>query len=101
VREVDEMAPQSQTVTEVLAAYRDGTTTREQMLEAMRSYPWKRPESSNPDARFFSETAWENLDYPQIGTVEEIYAAKARGVINLEDELAITRAISSRDHASR
>lgn len=88
--EVPTMARPTTTVTEILTAYRDGAVPREQMLDEMRHYPWKAVESSNPEPNYFSEPAWENLDWPQPGTVQEVYAAEASGVISQDDEDAIT-----------
>ena len=83
------MAPQTTTVTEILTGYRDGALTRDQMLDAMRAYPWKPVQSSNPDPRYFSETAWEDMDWPQFGTVQEISVAEARGALSRGDRDAI------------
>jgi hypothetical protein len=89
------MAPQAQTVTEILTAYCDGAMTRGQMLDAMRTYPWQAVQSSNPDPRYFSETAWEHMDWPQVGTAQEVYSARARGVLSPGDEVAILDVIRS------
>jgi hypothetical protein len=83
------MAPQTATVAEILTAYRDGAMSRAQMLDAMRAYPWQPVQSSNPDPRYFSETAWEHMDWPQLGTVQEISSAGASGAISQGDQDAI------------
>ncbi|HVV77153.1 MAG TPA: hypothetical protein VHC43_14065 [Mycobacteriales bacterium] len=89
------MAPRTQTVTETLTAYSGGALSRERMLDAMRTYPWRAVKSSNPDPRFFSESAWEHMDYPQLGTVQEVYSAKASGVISEGDCSAICDVVRS------
>jgi hypothetical protein len=89
------VAPQTKTVTEILTARRDGAMTRAQMLDAMRTYPWQAVESSNPDPGYFSEVAWEHMDYPQVGTAQEVTAAEIRRIINREDRDAILDIIRS------
>lgn len=86
------MPTTTRTVTELLTAYRDGTLPREAMLEAVRVFPWKAVKKG--DAR--SDSAWENEPYPQVGTVQEVYAAEAAGLISAGDSDAICAVIRDR-----
>ena len=77
-------------VTAILIDYRDGKMTRDEMLDKMRHYPWKRVKQQG---RPGTNDSFEWGDWPQPGTSQEVVTAAAKRIITMPDRDAILDAI--------
>lgn len=84
-------------ITVWLEAYRDGVITRPELIEHLQGFEFQTPArfATMPDDVFEADAQAEERTYDDEDTADELYRARATGLLGLEDLLAIAEALES------
>lgn len=84
-------------ITVLLKAYRDGAITRPELIEHLQGFEFRTPArfATMPDDVFEADAQAEERTYDDEDTADELYRARATGLLSLDDLLAITEALES------